>query len=153
MPLFRWIEPFALPALLLSSGACAQTPPAPSMRAALDRGVAAATAQGPAVQCTREPEKLSFSCVEQIDPDHFTAVEVVAQPIVPGTPPPRAASDPVIGPGGGGGRYSVTTAGGTFAIHATEFQRLTRGAHVTLPAGTRLLAVIKATYDGTPAPR
>lgn len=129
----------------------------PSMHAALDRGVAVAAERGSSVRCTRERKKLAFSCVEQLDKDHFSAVDVVAKPIEPHKREPRRrqvqATDPILGPGGGGGRYSVTTADGAYAIHATEFQRLRRGVRSKLPSATRLLEVVAATYDGRPANR
>ncbi|MFV0625709.1 hypothetical protein ACBY01_17140 [Sphingomonas sp. ac-8] len=142
--------------LLLISAACAQAPPASSIRAALDHGMATAEAAS-SVRCTREPEKLVFSCIEQIDQDHFTAVDVVAEPIAPDQRKPGRqsihASEPIVGPGGGGGRYSLTTADGAYAIQAIELQRLMRGARPNLPSATSLIEVIATTYDGKPATR
>ncbi len=138
--------------LMLTLASMGQASPTSSMHTALDRGVAVAAERGSSVRCTRERKKLAFSCVEQLDKDHFSAVDVVAKPLEPHKREVRRqrvqATDPIFGPGGGGGRYSVITADGVYAIHATEFQRLRRGARPKLPSATRLLEVVAATYDG-----
>jgi hypothetical protein len=155
--LFCRTKSTALSALLLTSAACAQSPSASSIQAALERGMAVAVDGTSSVRCTPEREKLAFSCIEQFDSDHFTSVEVLAEPVAPNERRPghrpSQASDPIFGPGGGGGRYSVTTTDGAYAIHATEFQRLVRGAEPKLPSATRLLEVIATQYDGRPANR
>jgi hypothetical protein len=155
--LLRWIKLMAPLPLLMTFAASARVSPISSMHAALDRGVAVAAERGGSVRCTRDRKKLAFSCIEQLDKDHFTSVDVVAEPIAPDKRRPGRrsvqAGDPIFGPGGGGGRYSMTTADGAYAIHATEFQRLVRGARPKLPSATRLLEVVVATYDGRPANR
>ena len=155
--MFYWAKSIAPLPFLLTVAACAQPSQVPSIHAALDRGAAVAAEHGRSVRCTRERTKLAFSCVEQLDKDHFTAVDVVAEPIAPNEREPGhrpvQARDPILGPGGGGGRYSMTTADGAYAIHATEFQRLMRGTRPKLPSAIRLLEVVAASYDGRLASR
>lgn len=99
---------------------CAQAPaPAAdrSMPAAIAAGTARDRAAAPRARC-EAAGPLALSCVEQLDADHFTAVDIRAERLPAGAAGGDAAADrPTIGPGGGG-RYRRTTADGAFAVTA-----------------------------------